>query len=326
MTLQQPGAPDDAPPFFLVGAIRSGTTLLRIMLGHHSRICRCHEMEYVASAIVGRKEWPDAHSYARDLPQHYDFHSSGFVANASLAFPELARDLFAQLRAADGKDVAGATVHNHFDELTRIWPGARFIHLERDPRDVARSCVATGWAAGNVWAASDIWIAADDSWQRLKAQVPESRRIELKFEDLVAQPEIELERVCRFLGVSYEPSMLDIEGDTTYRRPSKRDARSWREDAPPKDLRIMEARFGTRLTRAGYTPSGLPPLRISAARSMLLRLGHRWGRMRASQRRYGFWLWGASAVSRPLAHVPTVREARSRLRAAMRTIDELHMR
>ena len=270
MTAQSPGTPegnrlpDETQPFFLVGSIRAGTTMLRLMLEHHSKICRCHEMEYVASAIVGREEWPDVHSYARDLPRHYDFRNSGFVANASLTFPDLARDLFAQLRAADGKVVAGAAVHNHFDELTRIWPEARFIHLERDPRDVARSCVATGWAAGNVWAATDIWIAADDAWQRLKAQVPESRRIELKFEDVVAQPEIELERICRFLGVSYEASMLDIEHDTTYRRPSKRDARSWRDDAPPQDVRIMEARFGTRLTRAGYAPSGLPPLRISA--------------------------------------------------------------
>ncbi len=52
--------------------------------------------------------------------------------------------------------------------------------------------------------------------------MPESRRIQVTFEDLVAQPELELERVCRFLGVSYEPSMLDIEGDSSYRRPSKR--------------------------------------------------------------------------------------------------------
>jgi hypothetical protein len=332
MTAQDPGAPDgsprhdDASPFFLVGSIRSGTTLLRLMLGHHSRICRCHEMEYVASAIAGREDWPEVPSYARDLPQRYDFRAGGFVADPSLAFPDLARDLFAQLRAADGKEVAGATVHNHFDELPRIWPEARFIHLERDPRDIARSCVATGWAAGNVWAAADIWIAADDAWQRLEAQVPGSRRLQLKFEDLVAQPEIQLERICRFLGVSYEPAMLDIEGDTSYRRPSKRDARSWRDDAPPKEVRIMEARFGARLVRAGYAPSGLPPLRISAARAMLLRLDHRWQRMRASQRRYGFWLWAAATVSRPLVRFKALGEARKRARAAMGRIDELHMR
>jgi hypothetical protein len=88
----------------------------------------------------------------------------------------------------------------------------------------------------------------------------------------------------------------------------------------------MEARFGPRLARAGYALSGLPTLRISAARAMLLRLDHRWRRMRASQRRYGFWLWAASVVSRPLARFQALREARQRARAAMSRIDELHMR
>ena len=316
----------DAEPFFLVGAIRSGTTLLRLMLGHHSKICRCHEMEYVASAIAGRADWPDVSSYARELPGHHDFRVAGFVPDASLPFPELVHDLFTQLRAQDGKELAGATVHNHFDELTRLWPNARFIHLERDPRDVARSCVVTGWAAGNVWAAADIWIAADDAWRRLEARVPESRRIEVRFEGLVAQPEVELERLCRFLGVSYEPGMLDLERDTTYRRPSKRDARSWRDDAPPLEVRIMEARFGPRLARAGYAPSGLPPLPISRARTALFRLDHRWRRMRASQGRYGFWLWAASTVSRRLERFRIGREARERVRAAMGRIDESRMR
>ena len=90
--------------------------------------------------------------------------------------------------------------------------------------------------------------------------MPKSRRIELKFADLVAQPAIELERIYRFLGVSYEPSMLDIERDTTYRRPSKRDERSWRDDAPPKEV----PHHGSALRHGPYAgrlrASGLAPL------------------------------------------------------------------
>ena len=40
-------------PFFLVGCVRSGTTVLRLMLGHHSRVCNCDEMDYVTPALVG---------------------------------------------------------------------------------------------------------------------------------------------------------------------------------------------------------------------------------------------------------------------------------
>ena len=42
--LQRPRDPG-TPPFFLVGAVRSGTTLLRLLLGNHPRICRCEEFE-----------------------------------------------------------------------------------------------------------------------------------------------------------------------------------------------------------------------------------------------------------------------------------------
>ena len=47
-------------PFFLVGAVRSGTTVLRLMLGHHREICKCEEMEYVTSALKQFSGVPDA--------------------------------------------------------------------------------------------------------------------------------------------------------------------------------------------------------------------------------------------------------------------------
>jgi hypothetical protein len=146
-------------PFFVVGAVRSGTTVLRLMLGHHPQICRCDEFEYVTSAIAGRSGWPDTAEYVRDLPRHRDFRQSGFRIETSLPFPELARDFLVQRRSADARRLVGATVHNHFDELPRIWPGARYIHLSRDPRDVARSCVDMGWG-GNAWSALAIWEQA----------------------------------------------------------------------------------------------------------------------------------------------------------------------
>lgn len=324
-TAQGARVPGDRQPFFVVGAVRSGTTLLRLLLGHHPRICRCNEVEYIASAIAGRDEWPDVRDYVRGLPQHYDFRTSGFVPDPSLTFPDLARDLFTQLRAVDGRDLAGATVHNNFDELTRIWPEARFIHLARDPRDVARSCVVMGWA-GNAWAGAGIWLAAHAAWRRLCESVAEERRVEVKFEDLTARPEAELERVCRFLGVDFDPAMLGIDRDTTYRRPSADGARSWRNDASEREIRTIEGRLGKSLVDAGYAPSGLPPMRMTAARLLLLRLDHRLRRMRASQRRYGLGLWTAAALFRPLVRFRALSEARRRNRAAMAAIDELHMR
>lgn len=40
-------------PIFLVGAERSGTTVLRLMLDHHPQIAWCNEFEYVVDSDIG---------------------------------------------------------------------------------------------------------------------------------------------------------------------------------------------------------------------------------------------------------------------------------
>ena len=322
---RHPSPPVDFSPFFLVGSVRSGTTVLRLMLGHHPRICRCDELEYVASAIAGRADWPDVAEYVRNLPRHRDFRQSGFVPDPSMSFPEMVQDFFTQLREADDREIVGATVHNHFDELTRLWPNAKFIHLDRDPRDVARSCVAMGWA-GNAWAGIGIWIAADDAWRRLAQRLPPERRLEVTFEELTRTTEPELARICEFLGVGYDPAMLAIEADTTYRRPSASEARSWRDSAPHQEVREMEARLGPRLALRDYEPSGLAPLDLSPARRLALQFEHRLRRMRFSQRRYGLLRWTAAAVLRRLGPSRLLDRPRERLRTAFDTLNQPHLK
>jgi hypothetical protein len=305
-------------PFFVVGAQRSGTTLLRLMLMHHPAICSCLELEFVAPAIAGRPDFPDGEAYRRFLAPRFDYRSSGLAAEPGLDFVETARGFLRQLQAAEGKPVVGATVHHHFDELPRVWPHARYVHLVRDPRDVARSCVEMGWG-GNAWAGAQIWLDARTAWRRLCQEVPPDRRIEVRYEDLVARPEAELARITAFLGLPYDPAMLEIEKDTTYSRPNARLAKDWRTQAPEKDVRQVEAQVGPALAEAGYAPSGLPPLQVGPLRRLALRTDARLGRMRFAQRRHGFGLWLAGVVARRLP-VPAW-QARTQ-----RRVDEINLR
>jgi hypothetical protein len=218
---------------------------------------------------------------------------------AATSFPELARKLLLLHADADGSKVFGATVHHHFELLDRIWPDARYIHLRRDPRDVARSAIHMGWA-GNAWGGVPTWTQSFLSWQRLVPIVPPERRLEVSYEDLVADAPRELTRICGFLGVEYEPGMLEIEKDTTYKRPSPKEARSWRQDAGADEIRAMEARLGPLLKLAGYEPSGLPPLAVGPLRRLRLEAANRLGRMRFKQRRFGIGLWLAGWLSERL--------------------------
>lgn len=300
--------------------MRSGTTLLRLLLGHHPAICRCEEFEFVTPAIAGRADWPDLEGYRYSLQADRAFLARGLRVDPTLDFPSLARDFLHQLGERDGRPIIGAAVHNHFNELGRIWPGAKYIHLVRDPRDVARSCVQMGWA-GNAWGAAVIWRTAYQSWLKLRRSLPTDRFIEVRFETLIADTEGELARIARFLGTEFDPAMLELEADTTYRRPDPGAAKSWRTDAPRRDVQEVEAALGPLLVEAGYQPSGLPLPRIGPWRSFVLMLEHRFGRMRFGQRRYGMGLWLGAAIARRLPS----RRLQHQFQRRFNRIDEQHL-
>ena len=74
-------SPSVLNPFFLVGAERSGTTLLRLMLSHHPQIAWCQEFEYVVDKISPTGEFPLLTEYNELLESHRIFQDSGFVIN-----------------------------------------------------------------------------------------------------------------------------------------------------------------------------------------------------------------------------------------------------
>lgn len=319
---EPPSAPGgSSAPFFLVGSVRSGTTVLRLLLGHHPEICRCEELEFVAPLLAGRDDWPPLPAYHHFLRHDRGFRMSGYAIDESLSFPELARSFLEQLRAAEGRRIVGATVHEAFDELIRVWPEARFVYLRRDPRDVARSCVQMGWA-GNTWGGVGYWLRAEERWQRLRARLPAERWREIHFEDLVGDAEAVLRQLCPFLGASFDPRMLAIESGTTYARPDPALARSWRDAAPARDVQLVETRLGELLRERGYAPSDLPRLQPDRLGLAAIRAGDTWGRLRFTWRRYGFWLWAAGFLTRRLP----VRSWRDRVQLRVDAITNQHLK
>ena len=297
---QPPATSAAAQPFFVVGSVRSGTTLLRLMLGHHSTICRCEEMEFVVGDIVDPATTTDTADYFHRLRLDRGFRVSDYTIDESLSYPEIARDFLRQRLAADGKPIAGATVHHDFDRLPVIWPEARFIFIRRDPRDVARSCVQMGFA-GTPYFGADFWLNAEIAWEKLSGQVSPEQRMEIRFEDLVADSPEKMAEICHFIGIEYEPTMLEIEADTTYSRPDPAAAKSWRDGASNDEVAQVETRIGLeRLRASGYEPSGTSPIPQSAYQSLRIGLLEVSGRVGARIRTYGVSLWLQGVLSRRL--------------------------
>jgi LPS sulfotransferase NodH len=292
-------ATTQADPFFLVGSERSGTTLLRLMLAHHRAIACAPEFEFLVEEIPDDGGWPALEPYYEWLSTNRIFVPHALAIDRALDYPALMRSFVGQYCKRTNKGIHGATCHKHFDRLLRIWPRARFVHIVRDGRDVARSCVGMGWA-GNVWHGAERWLEAEALWDALAPRLDQEQRFELRYEDLIRAPEAELARLCTYLGTDYDPGMLDYSRDSSYERPDPKLIGQWKKKLSREELALLETRIGTRLREKGYEESGVPAAKVGPLRSLALRLEDRRGRFRFRRERYGLAYMVESRLARAL--------------------------
>jgi hypothetical protein len=295
-------------PIFLIGSERSGTTLLRLMLDHHPDIAFNLESEFLVSEISATGVFPDVAGYRHKLKDNRVFAHSRFDVREDLDFPALARDFLRQKLERDRKRIVGATVHYGFGKLRYLWPGARYIYLLRDGRAVACSVVEMGWA-GNVFSGANWWLEAEREWAELRESLPPERWLELRYEDLIAGSGAQLQRVCDFIGVSFSERMFDYTEDSSYSLPNPAQSLRWRRKIAPRDLELLEARIGSRLTARGYELSCVAPPRIDPVRAKWLHWQSRLKVLAHKVDTYGFRLFASELVSRRLGWKSAQRRA-----------------
>ncbi len=183
-------------PVFLLSSVRSGSTLLRVLLNSHSRIHSPIETHF-RRLTVGLPT--DPVRQAMELLGHTHSDIEHIVWDRML-HRELARS---------GKPIlVEKTPSNVFAwrRISACWPDARFIFLLRHPVSIMQS-----------------WHEGDPENRPLEEAVPrtlsymtylqEARThldgVTVRYEALVADPETELRRLCAFLGVEWEPEMLE---------------------------------------------------------------------------------------------------------------------
>ncbi len=314
-----PSAPE---PFFLVGSERSGTTLLRLMLSHHPDIECTPEFEFLVEPLADEGEgWPSLEGYYDWLSTNRIFLPHELEIDRSLDYPDLAKSFVAQFCGRSAKKIWGVTCHKHFDRLLRIWPRARFVHLVRDGRDVARSCIGMGWV-GNVWYGAERWLAAERTWDRLCDVVEPERRLEVRYEDLVEAPEATLGKIAEFVGTGYDPDMLAYAESSTYGLPDSSLIYQWKRKLSPKELGWLEFRMGELLRRRGYEPSGVEPLDPGPVGRLAVYADHRARFYRFRRKKYGTGL----LVQRKLADSLGLERMRRRVVLAMNEIDNRGIR
>ena len=184
-------------PVFVICTLRSGSTLLRVLLDSHSQIRSPHELHLRYVSVGFDQKWSERSMAELGL----DTRGAEYLLWDRLLHREL---------AASGKRIiADKTPNNVFivDRLREGWPEARFIYLLRHPGAIARSRQAyqgepTGADDKNAELIRRYCEALQDARQAYDGHT-------VRYEDLTADPERELRAICSFLGVPFEAGMLD---------------------------------------------------------------------------------------------------------------------
>lgn len=87
----------------------------------------------------------------------------------------------------------------------------KIIHIVRDVRDVILSLKKTGWAPADVeHYFPGIWANSNLNLRRFASQ-GRTPYLLVRYEDLVLDPLVELQKICTFLDVDFNQSMCDYE-------------------------------------------------------------------------------------------------------------------
>ena len=212
------------PPMpFIVGVPRSGTTLLRLMLDSHPQLTIPPETGFLTRPMSWLKHvsprtalfhtvtripfqsgpWRDFgldaaefHSALKEI-QPFDA-SDGFRA-----FYRLYAQKQNKLRYGDKTPL----YCQHLAKLEQILPEAHFIHIIRDGRDVALSLRSMWFAPGR-----DLQTLAT-YWGTLVQQTRNAGHrcqayMEIRYEQLITDPEPALKLICDFLKLDFDSAML----------------------------------------------------------------------------------------------------------------------
>lgn len=284
-------------PVFICGALRSGTTMLRLMLDHHPRISNFGETDFLFEYPEGSGGKQDVTAFRESLSNDGLFETAGLTLPDQNEIDAFVIDLTEQMRVPGRK--LTINIHRHFERIPDIFPDAKVVHLLRDPRDVARSSIGMGWN-GNTYAGVNHWIASEKSMEIMRERFPDINVLTVRNEDLVRQPETVLTQICAFLGEPYDPAMLEYYKHSTYAAPDPSLVEQWRTKLSTEELGLVEGKVGEMMKVRGYELSGAPLIIPSARQERKLRLEDRWGRFRMTIERYGLFLTLISLVGRRL--------------------------
>lgn len=302
-------------PVFIVGAPRSGTTLLQYMLRSHPAISlptgeshffiplyrnaaqygdlsQLDNVKRVLQAMEAQSAeflYTDLHGLKFDV----ETLAQAFVDEGRCTMRDIVTGVFEKNAAAENKPRWGDKTPyyvQHIHKLLEWWPDAQIIHIIRDGRDVALSMFARrhDFRAYNTYHVAKQWEQYVETGRQQGRQIPASQYMELRYEDMIGDQKWALQTICAFLGEAYSDALLEYKksgeaGKTPLlQKPiQKFNKDKWKHDMTPWQIKVFESAAAETLKKFGYpltTPRKRLPLPLRATFRWHHALAARWYR------------------------------------------------
>ena len=262
----------------VAGSPRSGTSLLRTILRSSSAlIVHKTEPHYVLELhqrfgrtigdVGAATEFLVTHAkFPRDEVDP-DKVRAAVAERSSITLSELLRITYRLLRG-DRHDLPLVLKHPawmlHLDLIRELFPDLSVIHSIRDPRANAFS-QRTRWPSTSIWTSATDWQAYINAGRALQRQGA-TPYMELQYETLVSAPDASCRRICEFLGIPFEQSLLAFDhverewnplnpGEGArrhYQGFEKQRIDKWRKFMSPVEIRLIENQCRRGMNLFGY--------------------------------------------------------------------------
>jgi tetratricopeptide (TPR) repeat protein len=192
------GGSTSQKPIFIVGMIRSGTTLLDQIVSSHRDVVSAGELPFwTVEADRSHRKWR-----ATPDPQDVSQISGEYLAVLNTVSSQAPRN-------TDKMPLN----YRHLGLIASSFPNAKILHIRRNPVDTALSIYMTFFAGGpnftykkeNIVAYYRAYSKFMEHW---RATLATSQFYEVRYEDLVAMPEDQIRAIIEFCELSWDPACL----------------------------------------------------------------------------------------------------------------------
>jgi hypothetical protein len=225
---------------FIIGNPRSGTSLFRLMLNSHSMINATPECGFLHWWYKKYADWDSSFLLNSRLDEYIsDLASSKRIEDWKIDYSklkekivkenpqnyaklgELVYTFYGEQKGKKAKVIADKNNYyiNHYNDLKEIWPDAKYILVVRDGRDVACSYLNIETLITNspykpklstdIKTISKEWLNNNQNILDFSKSLNENQFMMIRYEDFVKESELYLTKVCDFLGLQFEPEMLN---------------------------------------------------------------------------------------------------------------------